>query len=621
MDEHKRVMYLLLIMMIIGPIIGGISILLLYQTALEEQRAQLVETARSQARLLEAVARFDAEESQDYPGGATEATLSQIRDAHENYYGFGETGEFTLARHEDDMIVFLLSHRHYDLDVPKPVPMNSAWAEPMRQALSGQSGTVVGLDYRGKTVLAAYEPVAELDLGIVAKIDLSEIRAPFVRASAIAGLSAISIILLGTKVFLQISNPMLRQLAESEARFREIFEKSPLGMVLVNPELRFEHVNPRFCDMLGYSAAELINITSADITYSKDIRVGEKETNQLLNREISFFDVNKRYTRKDGEHFWAHTTVAIIRADNGEPLYLLAMVEDITERVRAEEEMRQAKEAAEAANIAKTEFLQRMTHELRTPLNAVIGFAGMLKRPRTGDLNEKQTRYVDNIHTSGEGLLAQVNDVLDLTALETGEVELSLQPVLVSDLFNRLGNQLAEKAQNKGVHLMMDSSDPELKIWGDNARLGQILFELLDNAVKFTPEGGQVSAHCVALTPAGDGEKLGFLEQFVLEKYPLDTDNWLVNSGNCILITVADTGIGIKAEDHPKIFAQFEQVEDPLDRQQEGSGLGLALTKSLVELHGGRIWFESDGLPGEGTTFYVALPQNLKKSMPDELKQ
>jgi len=212
MDEKKRVISLIFIMAVSSLIVAGIAITTLYRTAFKENQARLVETAQSQARLIEAVARFDRKYSKDYPEGPEAATLRQIIDAHEHYAGFGKTGEFTLSKKEEDNIIFLLSHRHFDLDRPRPVPFNSELAEPMRMALLGRSGTVVGLDYRGEFVMAAHEPVAELDLGIVAKIDLSEIRAPFLKTGAIAGLFTILVVLAGVSLFIKITNPMIRQL-------------------------------------------------------------------------------------------------------------------------------------------------------------------------------------------------------------------------------------------------------------------------------------------------------------------------------------------------------------------------------------------------------------------------
>ncbi len=222
---RKRLLFLALIMVTVSLVVGGIAIYVLYMTAFEEERARLVETAQSQARLIEAVARFDSIYSRDYPGGAEAATLSQLTDAHEHYEGFGETGEFTLARREGNHIVFLLSHRHYGLAYPRPVHFDSGMAEPMRLALLGRSGSIVGLDYRGELVLAAYEPVAELNLGIVAKIDLAEIQAPFWRAGIVTGGLALLVIVLGVVLFIRISNPMIRRMEEYSERLEEMVDK------------------------------------------------------------------------------------------------------------------------------------------------------------------------------------------------------------------------------------------------------------------------------------------------------------------------------------------------------------------------------------------------------------
>lgn len=212
MSPRKRILLLVTIMTSIVIVVEAVTIAILYHTALTEEKSRLVEAAKSQARLIEGIARFDSIFNNDYPSGAREATISKIRDAHSKYEGFGETGEFTLSTKENDQIVFLLSHRHYDLNNPKPVSWNSNLAEPMRLALSGKSGTIIGLDYRGEKVLAAYEPVAELNLGIVAKIDLSEVRAPFIKAGLISGLFAIVIIGFGVSLFFKLTNPIIKSL-------------------------------------------------------------------------------------------------------------------------------------------------------------------------------------------------------------------------------------------------------------------------------------------------------------------------------------------------------------------------------------------------------------------------
>ena len=231
MIELKKVYLLIAIMVAVAIAVGGVTITLLYQTAFEQDKARLTESVKSQARLIEAVARFDKEFSvTDHPDGPFAATLSQVADAHDRYEGFGETGEFLLARLEEGMIVFVLSHRHSDLEKPAPIPVSTNLAEPMQRALAGLSGWMIGMDYRGETVLAAYEPVAELNLGIVAKIDLDEIRAPFLRASGVATLICLVLVSVGTALFIRVGEPILKRSQESERRYRGLFENSVISI-------------------------------------------------------------------------------------------------------------------------------------------------------------------------------------------------------------------------------------------------------------------------------------------------------------------------------------------------------------------------------------------------------
>ena len=290
MSDRKRLWLLLVIMTAVSLVVVAITILLLYNTAFEEERARLVVTAQSQARLIEAVARFDAAHEKvdpgSFPKGSSSATLSQIIDAHKHYKGFGETGEFTLARRVGDHIVFLLRHRHYDLDQPKPIPFDSNLAEPMQCALYGQSGTLVGLDYRGMKVLAAYEPVAELNLGIVAKIDLAEIRAPFIKAGVIAICVAFLVVLTGAALFLRISNPMIRRLEESAAELssaiaqleREIEERK-------RAEEALHHAHDELEQRVEKRTVEL---RSANTQLSQEIEERElaEEEQALLRRRL-----------------------------------------------------------------------------------------------------------------------------------------------------------------------------------------------------------------------------------------------------------------------------------------------------------------------------------------------
>jgi len=224
MSGRFRILFLVGIMMAVAASFGGMMFFALYEAALAQQRERLIETARSQVRIIEAIAQHEMRYEHlignaDDHGDAFTSTIGQLREAHKRFRGFGETGEFTLARREGDQIIFILRHRHDDLDEPRPVLFSSGLAIPMRLALSGKSGAIMGLDYRGELVLAAHEPVEELGLGVVAKIDMAEVRAPFIKAGILAAVGGIALAILGTVLFFRIGNPIVQDI---EVRVKEL---------------------------------------------------------------------------------------------------------------------------------------------------------------------------------------------------------------------------------------------------------------------------------------------------------------------------------------------------------------------------------------------------------------
>ena len=240
-------------------VVSAISIVSLYQTGIEQHRLRLVETVKSQARLIEAIAQFD---NIDNDGNdlerARESTLEKVAAAHGEFEGFGETGEFALARLDAEQIVFVLSHRHTQSQTPQPIPFNGEWAEPMRHALSGESGVLTGLDYRGVEVLAAYEPVSILDLGLVAKIDTSEIRRPFIHAGLIAISVAMLVIFIASRLFLRISRPLEQAMDQQAETFQTLAETSREGIVIASTTGVIQFINPAIEKLFGYTSGELI---------------------------------------------------------------------------------------------------------------------------------------------------------------------------------------------------------------------------------------------------------------------------------------------------------------------------------------------------------------------------
>jgi PAS domain S-box-containing protein len=367
-------------------------------------------------------------------------------------------------------------------------------------------------------------------------------------------------------------------LAVSEARFRSYFELPIAGFAITSPTKGWLKVNDGLCAMLGYSAQELAGLTWAALTHPDDLADDEVQFRRVLAGEIDTYVLEKRFLHKRRDIIWAAMSVGCVRTPDGSVEYLVALLQDITERKRAEAALAQAKEAAEAANRAKSQFLANMSHELRTPLNAILGFSELMTRDP--NLSQAQQENLAIINRSGEHLLGLINDVLDMAKIEAGHITLQEHEFDLHHMLADLMELFRVSAAAKGLTLSV-TLEPGVSGWvrADECKLRQVLINLVSNAVKFSVTGSIDLA--VRQVESTAGCRLHFV--------------------------VRDTGPGISSEDLAGIFDPFVQLARG-HTTQEGTGLGLPISRESVRLMGGELTVASAGVPGEGCVFQFDIP-------------
>lgn len=338
MQERKRLYFLIFLIAAVALLVCASAVYALYEAALRQQQQQLTEMVKGQARLMEAVAR---DHRKTHGGrsmaGADAETLGQIRDAFARYAGFSQTGAFMLARREGDLILFLSTQRNETRHHPQSVLFEGNNAEPMRRALKGLSGAIVTTDYRGVTVISAYEPVRELGLGLVAKIDLEEVRAPYVRAGAIAGLLAAVAVVLGGVLVFRTADPLLRQIRGSEQNLRALAENANDG-ILVNLDGRHVYANRRLAEMLGYTPEELLGTALPDLVHPDEQPKVEERYRRRLAGEAVTSQYETVFVTKGGTAVPMEINAA--RTEwQGQPAALV-VARDISERLRGAQALR-----------------------------------------------------------------------------------------------------------------------------------------------------------------------------------------------------------------------------------------------------------------------------------------
>jgi two-component system, cell cycle sensor histidine kinase PleC len=404
---------------------------------------------------------------------------------------------------------------------------------------------------------------------------------------------------------LQETNELLQSQIAEQRRAEETFEKAQKytesivetirePLIVLTPDLRVLSANRSFYESFKVTPNE----TVGNLIYDLGNRQWDIPSLRMLLEEI--LPKDNKFDNYEVEHVFSsigHKIMLlnarrIIQKEIGSQLILLA-IEDITEKMRLERELAErtrdaekAQSEAEAATRAKSDFLANMSHELRTPLNSIIGFSEVLEDELLGSLNASQRENVQYILKAGRHLLSLINDILDLSKVESGKMELEVDRVSLKGILDASLVMHREKALRHGISLDLQMEPvTDMVIEADERKLKQILFNLLNNAVKFTPDGGSVRVMARGITGAQEIE-----------------------------ISIEDTGIGIKPEDIPKLFKEFSQLDSVYDKKYKGTGLGLALTKKLVELNGGHIQVSSEFGKGSRFTFVIPVRQARKNN-------
>jgi len=367
-------------------------------------------------------------------------------------------------------------------------------------------------------------------------------------------------------------------MVESEQDNRTLLKTSLIGLALWRFDGNFATVNPAFAHIIGHSVMDVLRMNYWDIVVENDVESAKKEL-QSLRAGDHYGPYEKLYRHKDGHAVPVRLSALVIEKDN--EFYAWSNVEDITEPKRVAEELRQEKQRAESANLAKSQFLANMSHELRTPLNAIIGYSEMLEEEFAEEGEDDYLRDAKNIHAAGKHLLGLINDILDISKIEAGKMDVYIERFDLSEMVHNIMVTVQPLIENKGNLLKVICCENLGEMRSDLTKTKQILLNLLSNSSKFS-ENDEITLEAKRETE--------------------EEQDW-------IYFCVKDNGIGMTLEQQSKLFQNFTQADASTKRKYGGTGLGLAISKRFSEMLGGTIWVESEF--GKGSQFFVKLPAQL----------
>ncbi|MCU7847957.1 MAG: response regulator [Candidatus Thiodiazotropha sp. (ex Lucinoma kastoroae)] len=594
---RQRLLTLIGIMATTVMVSDGVGLWLEYRHDLTSNKYFLQEVVDNQVAIITAMGQFDAEYSvSDDQGGPIGATLRQFANAQSQYLHLeGRISSLALMKLEKIPAVIILRERekivvsnHFALggqSIDMPGWLNKAVKRASTEAVSGHHTMII--ENNDAEILTSFETVkiAGDKFAVIASVDLRDIWLPFVD-TAIKSLSvAFILIVLGAVGFLQLINPLIRAL---EIQFRKsqtlaeelgmLVEQAPTAVIVTDEYGKIQRFNKEAENLFDWRADEIIEgnvsllVPKVHQTQHDGYLAHYRKTGES---QIVGSGRETKAQRRDGTEVPIFIIVSRVELSTSE-VRMVAFVRDITEQKAVEHALEEARDRAEEASRAKASFLANMSHEIRTPMNAIIGFLKIvLERAK---LSPELSGHLKTVHNSAQQLLVIINDILDITKLESGKLELENVCFHLENMVTEVLQTLHLKAEEKS--LTLDSQiDPDSPYCyrGDPTRLRQVLVNIIGNAIKFTESGGVIMT--VNLTEAG-----------------------------FVHFTIEDTGVGIPADRLESIFAPFTQADESTTRRYGGTGLGTTISRQIVELMGGKIWAESEEGVGSAFHFTIQLP-------------
>jgi PAS domain S-box-containing protein len=368
------------------------------------------------------------------------------------------------------------------------------------------------------------------------------------------------------------------KLEENLLRLETLYNNLAAGILILDSDYKIIDLNPIMAEMLGFTKEELMGTSITNITFPEDLEITIMNLENLTSGRNDTYNIEKRYMQKDKKVFWGNLSVSVLRNENREIQSITGVIVDITPRKQAEESLYKANEQLKEADKLKSIFLSSMSHELRTPLNSIIGFTGILLQGLAGDLNEEQKKQLGIIKKSSQHLLSLINDILDISKIEAGKLELDCEHFDLKEVMEEIILTFDAIAKDKNLEIKK-SIPKNIILYNDKRRFKQILLNIVSNAIKYTNEGS------VRIT-------VNILDNKELE------------------IKILDTGVGIKREDLNRIFEPFQQVDEELTKKVEGTGLGLHLVRKLLSIMNGNISLVSEY--GKGSIFTIIMPLKVE---------